>query len=109
MGIACRQPNTIGCDRVGLAVWSRRPARAVHATIAGRRLSLDDREWSARSDRGLRRGFAGFLQHAGPGGAGPLAVRPGHRVSATVRLTITYANGTQQATKLRIGLAPGWG
>ena len=36
MGVACHVPNWIGCDRVGLAVWLRRPAIAVSATIPAR-------------------------------------------------------------------------
>lgn len=41
MGVACATPNGIACDRVGLAIWLRRPATSVSATIAGRPLKLD--------------------------------------------------------------------
>jgi hypothetical protein len=116
MGVSCSRANSIACDRVGLAVWTRRPARAVRATVAGRPVTLDDPEWSGPSKHGLRRMFAGFLQPAGLLGDGPLAVRVEdrhyygvHPVYATVRLVITYADGSQKATSLRVELSPGWG
>ena len=118
MGVACRQPNSIACDRVGLAVWTRRFARGVRATIAGRELQLEDPSWSGESRHGLRRLFAGFLHHAGLRGRGPLAVRVEnghnrwtgvHPVELRVRLLITYADGSQLTTTVRTGLSPGWG
>jgi hypothetical protein len=118
MGVACPRPNSIACDRVGIAVETRRPARAVQATVAGRAVRLDDPEWSGRSRHGLRRWFAGFLQPAGLLGHGPLAVQVEdgryywtgvHPAHATVRLVITYADGSQKATALRVSLSPGWG
>jgi hypothetical protein len=90
----------------------------VHATVAGRAVALDDPAWSGPSKRGLRRMFAGFLQPAGLLGDGPLAVQVErgryywtgvHPADATVRLVITYADGSQRATKLRVSLSPGWG
>ena len=118
MGVACRTPNGIGCDRVGLAIWTKHPARSVRATIGGRSFALGDAEWSGPARHGLRRMFAGFLQPAGLSGGGPLAVRPdrpGQRwigsesVSAPVHLVITRADGTRRATTLTIQLSPGWG
>ena len=41
MGVACPQPNATACDRVGLAIWLKRPAISVNATIAGQPLKLD--------------------------------------------------------------------
>ena len=118
MGVSCRRANSIACDRVGLAVWTRRPARAVRATVAGRTFALDDAEWSGPSRHGLRRMFAGFLHHAGLRGSGPLAVQvengrnrwTGVRpVSASVHLVISYRDCSQRATIVRVSLAPGWG
>jgi hypothetical protein len=65
MGVACGIPNSIGCDRIGLAIWLRRPALTVTATIAGRSFALDDREWSGPEHDGARTRFAGFLAPAG--------------------------------------------
>lgn len=45
MGVSCHLPNSIACDRVGLAVWLWRPA-TVSATIAGAPLKLNDPHWS---------------------------------------------------------------
>jgi hypothetical protein len=118
MGVSCRQPNSIACGRVGLAVWTRRPARTVRATVAGHQLELDDPMWSGDRVHGLRRMFAGFVLHAGLHGSGPLAVRVKKGssfwegdppVSTDVRLLITYADGSQQATVVRVQLSPGWG
>jgi hypothetical protein len=117
MGVSCRTPNSFACDRVGLAVWLRTPAARVDAAIGGRRLQLDDPEWSGRSRDGQRRTFAGFLQPAGLID-GPLHVTaddgPGRwigrqPVSATVDLRIVRANGARSTTAVKVGLSPGWG
>src|SRR3954447_26223509 len=42
MGVSCRRQGRARCDRVTLAVWLRRPARTVSATIAGEPLRLAD-------------------------------------------------------------------
>lgn len=118
MGVSCRRANSIACDRVGLAVWTRSPARAVQATIAGRRLGLTaDPAFVGPHQQGQPYMFIGFLHHAGLR-HGPLAVQveQGRNrwigvppVAATVRLVITYADGSRRATALRVGLAAGWG
>ena len=57
----------VACDRVGLAVWLRRPALAVTATINGESLKLDwagDRPPRFASHR-PRTAVDGFLQPAG--------------------------------------------
>ncbi len=57
LGVACRVPNSIRCDRVGLAVWLRRGSAPVRAAVAGRRLRL-------RPASG-RRFQIGYLRRAG--------------------------------------------
>lgn len=119
MGVACPVPNSIACDRVGLAVRLRRPARAVVAAIGDRRFKLDDPEWSGRLEPGGRRGFAGFLRRAGLGAPGePLAVNPrrsdgrwlGSRpVVADVRLLIDRGARRRETVEIRVGLGAGWG
>jgi hypothetical protein len=109
MGVACPVPNDLSCDRVGLYVELRYPARAVEADIAGRRIRLDDPHWSGPARRGIRNAFAGFLRPAGLTRPGPLEVRPDRATSARVRLIITRGDGTQVQTTQTIGLAPGWG
>ena len=61
--------------------------------------------------------FVGFVHHAGLR-HGPLAVQVEngrnrwtgvHPVHATVRLLITMVGGLQEATNVRVRLAPGWG
>jgi hypothetical protein len=114
MGVACRVANSIACDRVGLAVWLRRPAVSVDATIAGRRLKLDDPSWSGRAREGLRTMFAGFLQ---PAGLAQLRVRPNasgrwygvNAPSPTVRVWIDYGHGRYAATDVSVLLTAGWG
>lgn len=117
MGVACPMANSIACDRVGLAIWLRRPAVSVTATIAGQPLKLDwmgDRK--AGSAIGRRKAFDGFLQPAGIDHA--LGVRPegGSRLwfgrnqpSPPVRLRIHYSDGTAVITRLRVPLDTGWG
>jgi hypothetical protein len=117
MGVSCRIPNSFECDRVGLAVWLRQPAKRVDASIAGRELELDDADWSGPAEDGERRMFAGFLQPAGLI-EGPLQVTPDdgpdrwigrEPVSATVELSVVGADGRVTTTTVEVGLSPGWG
>ena len=116
MGVRCGVPNWIGCDRVGLAVWLRRPAMAVSATIAGRAVRLD--QHAVMGPAGVpRRVFDGELDHAGITSRLHVHPVPGTRQkwygagqpSAVVRLRIRDADGRTTITRLRVALAPGWG
>jgi hypothetical protein len=119
MGVACQQPNSTVCDRVGLAVWLRRPAVAVEATIAGRPLKLDNPLWSAKPHRGRRTMFAGFVQPAGlvddlhitpdPGPLRWWAPSNGNAPSPRVSLRIDYGSGRTLVTQLNVYLSAGWG
>jgi hypothetical protein len=117
MGVACQVPNSIACDRVGLAVWLRRPAIAVSATIAGSALNLNDPAWSGSLRNGRRTMFAGFLQPAGLLD-GALKVRPdrgryywigSHEVGARVSIVVDYGGGLEVETTTMVGLHAGWG
>jgi hypothetical protein len=111
MGVAC---HAGGCDSVGLAVWLRRPAVSVSATIAGHRFGLTT--WQARQfmPSTPRKMFVGYLSPlrlvtrmhlAGPPSAWAAANSP----SPLVSLRITYGGGRIDTTRLRIPLQPGWG
>lgn len=115
LGVACPVPNSIACDRVGLAVWLRKPARRVSATIGRQRFALDDERWR-RDTRGDA--HIGYLQPAGLRGEGPLGVRvdePPDRLTRAdaarplITLRITLAGGRTVVTRTRAGLHPGWG
>ncbi len=107
MGVSCPRPNSIRCDRVGLAVWLPGRTERLAASIAGRPLAMH-----RRTDH-----FEGFLRPAGLID-GPLRVRPDrgryywtgrHPVSAKVRLIVRYRGGRRARRTLRVGLAAGWG
>jgi hypothetical protein len=118
LGVRCRQPNSVSCDRVGLAVWLAKPAECLVAKIEGRRLELVS---PGEFVPGKGTGWEGYLQPAGlldPGG--PLAVvrEPGRPhdfwsgvepVTATIRLTAMYVDGTSATKTIRAPLHPGWG
>jgi hypothetical protein len=117
LGVACGRPNRFACDRVGLAVWLRTPAVGVTATVDGRRMVLDDRQWSGPVRGGRRRMLAGFLHPAGLL-SGPLKIRADdaagrwtgrHPVEAGVGLLIERSPSHYVRTSLRVSLAPGWG
>src|SRR3954465_2938663 len=40
IGVSCRTPNSIACDRVGLAIWLRRPVARLTATINSRTVAM---------------------------------------------------------------------
>jgi hypothetical protein len=112
LGVSCPFANSTACDRVGLAVWLRRPARSVEATIGGRHFNLNDPKWSGPADNGLRKMFAGFLQPAGLR-RGPLQVpinwAGNPPVATNVRIVVTFADGTQRAVTTKVALSAGWG
>jgi hypothetical protein len=89
----------------------------VEGAIAGRKLELDDPEWSEPTEDGSRRMFAGFLQPAGlvdgplevTADAGPDRWIGRDPVSASVDLRIERADGTTIVATLDVRLAPGWG
>jgi hypothetical protein len=118
LGVSCRRANSIACDRVGLAIWTRSSVRAVRATIAGRSFDLtDDPRFVGPHQRAQPHMFIGFLHHAGLR-HGALAVRVEngrnrwtgkHPVHATMRLVITLADRSRMATSANVRLSPGWG
>ena len=118
MGVACPVANSIACDRVGLAVWLRRPAKTVTATIAGVPVALDwhgDRPPTATPPR-LRRAFDGFLRPAGIVSRLHVTPVPGSTrwlgsgaPSPLVTFRVDYGDGRVAVTRERVQLAAGWG
>jgi hypothetical protein len=117
MGVACRTPNSIACDRVRLGVTLRRPAVAVEVTLGGRSFKLDDPEWSGPAHNGRRTRFAGALQPAGLIN-GSLKVRADrgrfywigtHPVFARVAILVNYGRRVTASTTFTVELRPGWG
>jgi hypothetical protein len=112
LGVSCRPPNSIACDRVGLAVWARSRVIRLTATIDGRRFAL-------RPPRTRSGYWEGFLQPAGlltPGRA--LHVIPdrgrhywqgGHPVRAVVHLSATLRGGSHASAFVAVDLRAGYG
>ena len=134
MGVSCPVANSIACDRVGLAVWLKRPAVSVTATIAGAHLALSDHGDTRYQGDQPRTAFDGFLQpanivsrfHVRPvkgnlvyttHGHVRVAVRPrmwfgdagDYPAPVPVRLTIHEPGGRTVVTRADVGLATGWG
>ena len=113
MGVACRFAPS--CDSVGLAVWLRRPAAAVSATIAGHSLRLT--VTTAYPRPGARATFVGYLRSYRLITRVPLLVGAGPTTwdtdgdwpSAHVQLRIDYGHGRIVLTRLDVPLQPGWG
>ena len=112
LGVACPEANSLACDRVGLAVWLRRPGARVTATINGRPLRLH----AGRRD-GRAAWYRGYLQPAGLLD-GPLKVTPdrgrhfwqgSHPKDAFVRIEIRRASGEVDGVSLSVPLRAGWG
>jgi hypothetical protein len=118
MGVACHIPNSITCDRVGLAVWLRRPAR-VTATIAGAPLKLDAPHWSysVRDGNQMLYVYAGFLQparlttrlHTVPESKSTNSWFGANAPSPLVRFRIDYGHGDIAITQQHVWLSAGWG
>ena len=120
MGIACRIPNSIACDRVGLAVWLTRRA-TVTATIAdGPRIRLNDPHWSyfVRYHSRPIYVYARFLQPAGLTTRFHIIPKPNTQTwdgstsntpSPLVHFRIDYGLGDIVLTQTHVMLRPGWG
>lgn len=113
MGVACPTPNSIACDRIGLAVWLDKPARRVTANIAGRHLRLRAGGFGGQGPTY----WEGYLQPAGLLD-GPLKITADrgndywigqHPLHAAVALTIKGQDRSLHHLLLSLSLAPGWG
>jgi hypothetical protein len=112
LGVRCPTPNSIACDRVGLAVWLRGPARRLTATIDGRRFVL-------RPPATRRGSWEGALRPAGllcPGAAlhvipddGPLRWKGRRSVRAVVHLSAIEPGGAKAFADVAIDLHAGYG
>ncbi len=116
MGVSCHIPDSIACDRVGLAVWLAQPA-TVTATIAGVPLRLNDPSWSyvAYQSGMPLYVYAGFLQPAGlvtrlhvaPIGG---TTWPGvNAPTPLVRFRVDYGRRNVVITQEHVQLHAGWG
>jgi hypothetical protein len=121
-GVRCAQPNSIVCDRIGLAVWLVRPAARLTATIAGKpiRMAIPARIRSKPTGYYLRAPLLlrGSAQTRGLLEAGPFHVTPDagryywesrHPRPLRVHLVASYRDGGSASTTVRIWLHPGWG
>ena len=134
MGVNCPVANSIACDRVGLAIWLKRPAESVTAKVAGAPLTMNYRGDVAYRSHSPRTEFDGFLQPAGI--VSRFHVKPvqgavaysshGHvhvvtdrqmwfgdlrdyPAPVSVRLTIHAPDGRTLITETKIELSTGWG
>jgi len=111
LGVACPRAKSIACDRVGLAVWLRRAAVQVTATVNGEPLRLREGGFGGRGPLH----WEGYRQPAGMLD-GTLKVTPGqyfwqasHPKDAHVVISIHRADGTIDETALTVPLSAGWG
>ena len=105
MGVSCSIPNSTVCDRVGLAVWLKRPAKAVRAEINGHYLSLKFQPWATRRASP----FVGYLRGARANFRLPEHWEGQPPRDGLVRLRIDYGRGRSVETRVRVELSPGWG
>jgi hypothetical protein len=110
VGVACPTANSIACDRVGVAVWLKRPATHLSASIDGRPVVL--RPPCARGGW-----WEGYLRPAGLID-GPLRVIPDrgryvwagrHPRDAHVAVTIVRDSGARERAAVTVPLRAGWG
>jgi hypothetical protein len=92
LGLRCPGTSSAACDRVSLAVWLRKPAARLSATVDG---------MSMRMKKPVTRG--GYYE----GDASHWEGR--HSLRVRVHLVASYADGSAAATTVRVLLHPGWG
>jgi hypothetical protein len=121
-GVRCPRPNSIACDRIGLAVWLVKPAVRLSATVAGKRVRMAIPSPVRRAPGGYYCArscyFEGGLQPAGLLTPGPLHIGPDagryywegrHPRPLRVQLVAFYRDGSSASTTRRIWLHAGWG
>jgi hypothetical protein len=117
MGVACPEPNSIACDRIGIAVWLDSAPRRLVARVGGRSVVLRDAHIRCGADASCPRLYQAMLQPAGLLD-GALKVTPDegryrwlgrHPVVGTLTVTATYRDGSRAVATRRVPLAPGWG
>lgn len=120
IGVACRQANSVRCNRLGFDVVLKMPAIKVTVSIAGRPIHVVTPGPTPHQAGARRRDWGGFLQDAGFTRSGsPLYVHTqGSRdywageppVQADIRITATYASGRSVSETFRgVNLRAGWG
>ncbi len=116
MGVRCPVANSIACDQVGLAIWLKRPAYSVTASIDGRKLAMVRVGDRLTLSKAPRTEFDGYLHPAGI--TSRMHVRPIQGTStwlgdptpfAAVSLLLNYGNGHYVTTRVQIPLMAGWG
>src|SRR5438132_3856145 len=103
VGVACHAPNSTVCNRVGIAIWLRRPALAATAVLGGRRVRLHPGGLGGRGPtywEGYVRVRKRDLPRGWYGGEPPFFLR--------LRINLRYPTGTARGT-VRVLLHPGWG
>ncbi|MGH2930295.1 MAG: hypothetical protein ACRDL8_18970, partial [Solirubrobacteraceae bacterium] len=112
LGIACRKPNSIACDRVGVGVHLTRVATLVVVQIAGRLVTLSPPTDAAPDDLWLGYLFDAGLRH------GPLDVHIPPRVDRwlgdpgvypRVRVIAFFPDGRAGSLGARVMLHAGFG
>jgi len=118
MGVACHIPNSITCDRVGLAVWLRRPATVTATIAAATPIRLDAPHWTyfVRDHGQDLYVYAGFLQ---PAHITRLGLVPESKWTSSwfgtnapspfVRFRVDYGRGNIVTTQEHVFLSAGWG
>jgi hypothetical protein len=116
MGITCGVP---GCDRIGLAVWLRWPARSVRATVAGRGVTLQARLAAAYQPgpAARRTMFVGYLRAPSVFTRARITLGPGDLWAPAssflptprVQITVALRDGGSATTALPVPLQMGWG
>jgi hypothetical protein len=110
LGVACSQPNSIACDRIGVGVHLKAAATLVTVTVAGRLVTLsppldppDDLWYGYLSDAGLSHGPLDVHRLPGRLWFGTPEVYP------RVRVTAFFADGTAASLHAVDFLHPGFG
>jgi hypothetical protein len=112
LGVACGQPNSIACERVGVGVTTQPPASLVVVSLAGRLVAL-----SPPASRQAAAGWLGYLQGVSLR-SGPLRIPVARsdtrwfgspEVHPRVRVTAFFADGQVATISGSVPLHPGFG
>jgi hypothetical protein len=110
LGVACGQPNSIRCDRIGVGVGFDRAATLVVVQVAGRLVTLSPPTPGSKL-------WLGYVQGAGPE-HGPLRVRSPSRgglwfgspeMYPKARVIAFFPDGSFASTSATVLLHPGFG
>lgn len=114
MGVACGRANYIPCNRVGLSIRFRQPAKRVMASVGKQRFAMKMGGFGGSGPKY----WEGYTTRPGLTSAGPFRIRPDrgahywagrHPLTVRVSIVAVFNDGHTERGTLPVDVGAGWG